>query len=199
MRTTRVSLLLRVKDPTDFKAWNEFHGLYAPLLYNYARSRGLTYSDAEEIRDQCLEVIARKIGAFEYDRAKGGFKCWLYRIASCKVIDMLRKTRVKRADTQTIRKLAAEEPSSDELWEKHWRNEHLKFCVQQVRDSVSEQSYRAFHMLLFDGCSVQGVCEALSLNTNQVYKAKSRVLKRVREILEQLGTDEELPLMLASA
>ena len=198
MRTTRVSLLLRVKDPTDTKAWYEFHGLYAPLLYNYARSRGLTYADAEEIRDQCLEVIANKIGAFEYDRSKGGFKCWLYRIASCKVIDMLRKSRNKRADTRAMRMLTAEEPSSGELWDKHWRDEHLKFCVQQARDTVSEKNYRAFHMLLFDGCAVPDVCEALGLNTNQVYKAKSRVLQRVREVLDQLGTGDGVALPAAS-
>lgn len=190
MRTTRVSLLLRVKDASDGNAWDEFHDLYAPLLYNYARSRGLSSADAEEIRDQCLEVVARKITDFEYDRAKGGFKCWLYRIASYKIIDMLRKSKEKRADTRVLRSLRSPEPSPDELWEKHWRNEHLKFCVQQARASVSEQSYRAFHMLLFDGCAVPDVCEALGLNTNQVYKAKSRVLQRIREVLDQLGTSD---------
>jgi len=198
MRTTRITLLGRVKDLSNQTTWVEFHDLYAPLLYNYARSRGLTHADAEEIRDECLEVVARKITAFEYDRSKGGFKCWLYRIASCKVIDMLRKKREKRADTRAIRLLADAEPAPDDLWEQHWRNEHLKYCGQQARDSVSELSYRAFHILLFDGCAVPDVCEALGLKPNQVYKAKSRVLKRVREVLEQLGTGDGVAMPMAS-
>ena len=72
MATTRASLLLRLKDPTDAEAWSEFHKLYAPLLYRYARRRGLSRDDAEEIRDQCLEVVTRKMPTFEYDKEKGG-------------------------------------------------------------------------------------------------------------------------------
>ena len=35
-------------------------------------------------------------------------------------------------------------------------------------------------MLVRDHCSVQEVCDRLSLNANQVYKAKARVLELVR-------------------
>jgi DNA-directed RNA polymerase specialized sigma24 family protein len=78
MTTTRTTLLARVKNRSDAAAWDEFHQLYAPLLYRYARSRGLSREDAADVRDACLEVVARKIADFEYDRAKGGFKSWLY-------------------------------------------------------------------------------------------------------------------------
>ena len=33
---------------------------------------------------------------------------------------------------------------------------------------------------------MEEVCEALSLNPNQVYKAKSQVLQRVREVLARV-------------
>jgi hypothetical protein len=41
---------------------SEFQELYAPLLYRYACGRGLSRGD---VRDQCLEVVARKTGDFE--------------------------------------------------------------------------------------------------------------------------------------
>ncbi len=66
MQTTRKTLLARVKDPADAVAWRQFHELYAPLLYRYARRKGLTRSDAEEVRDQCMAVVVEKIGGFEW-------------------------------------------------------------------------------------------------------------------------------------
>ena len=189
MTTTRASLLLRIKNRSDAGAWAEFHKLYAPLLYRYARSRGLPRQDAEEVRDECLEVVARKIPRFDYDTEKGSFKNWLYRIASGKVIDLLRKHHERVADTQDLRDLRDAEPTPDELWEQHWKYEHLKRCVEQIRGSVSKMNYEAFHMLLFEECTVEEVCARLGLNANQVYKAKSRVLQRVRQKLTELDPD----------
>jgi RNA polymerase sigma factor (sigma-70 family) len=189
MTTTRTSLLARVKDRRDAAAWGEFHRLYAPLLYRYARGRGLSREDAEDVRDECLAVVAHKIADFEYDRQKGGFKSWLYRIASGKVIDLLRKRREQLADSQDVRNVVDPAPSPDGLWDRHWRYEHLKYCVEAVRGSVSERNYQAFRMLLFDDCPVSEVCVRLGMNANQVYKAKSRVLQRVRAILSDLDLD----------
>ena len=38
---TRESLLVRVKDPSDRDAWNEFVQIYRPAIYRLARARGL--------------------------------------------------------------------------------------------------------------------------------------------------------------
>lgn len=183
---------MRIRARDDQEAWRQFHSLYAPLLYRYARTRGLTRADAEEVRDQCLEVVARKMADFEYDKEKGGFRSWLHRIASGKVIDLLRKRPEKVPDTLDIRDLVDPAPPPDQLWEQHWKHEHLKYCVEQVRGSVSERNYQAFCMLLFDDCSVEEVCVRLGMNANQVYKAKSRVLQRVRKILSELDPDSNV-------
>ena len=189
MDTTRSSLLVRIKDPKDSEAWQEFYALYASLMYRYARSRGLPTQDSEEVRDQCLAVIVRKIGTFEYNRDKGGFKNWLWRVVDRKVVDLLRKRRERIADSRAVREVPARGPSPDELWEQRWKYDHLKYCVEKVRGSVSEVNYEAFRLLLFEECSVEQVCNRLGINRNQVYKAKLRVLERVRERLAYLGVD----------
>jgi len=188
--TPRCTLLARIKDPKDSDAWRQFERLYSPLLYRYARGRGLARHDAEEVRDQCLEVIVRKIGEFEYDRHKGGFKNWLFRMVSHKVTDLHRKRREVHADSKDLRALVDPEPTPDELWEQTWQYEHLKFGVEQVRNEVAERDFQAFRMLVTDECSVAEVCRRLDLNPNQVYKAKARVLRRVREQL--IAMDPEL-------
>src|SRR5262249_38720919 len=72
--TTRATLLRRLRDPRDAGAWAEFFDLYAPLLESYARSQDLSHADAEEIRDQCLAVVAQRMSEFEYDRSRGAFR-----------------------------------------------------------------------------------------------------------------------------
>ncbi len=190
--TTRATLLLRVKDAGDRSAWDEFYRLYAPLLYRYARARGLGRADAEEVRDQCMQIVSQKIGRFDYDKRKGGFKNWLFRIARGRVIDHLRKRREKSADTSDLRRLVDSETAPDEQWERQWRNEHLRYCVARVRHRVSEQHYRAFCMLLYDEARVEDVCKALGMNRNQIYKAKSRVLEQVREVLAEIDPGTRL-------
>jgi RNA polymerase sigma-70 factor (ECF subfamily) len=189
MNTTRPSLLLRIKDRSDAEAWKDFQELYAPLLYRYARARGLSREDAEDVRDECIAVVARKIAAFEYDKAKGGFKNWLYRIASGKVIDLLRQHREKHADSGQMAALADSEPTPDEAWETNWRNQHLMYCVEQVRSCVSEKNHEAFRLLSYEECSVEDVCARLDMTPEQVYQAKSRVLKQVRQLLRELEPD----------
>ena len=150
MTPTRASLLLRIKDLHDRDAWRDFHGLYAPLIYHYARKRGLRREDAEEVRDQCFEVITRHIGGFAYDRTKGGFKNWLRRIAENKALDLLRKRREPQADSQVLRAALGRDPSPADVWEQQWSREHLRFCLEQIRGMVPADQYEAFRMLLFD-------------------------------------------------
>jgi RNA polymerase sigma-70 factor (ECF subfamily) len=189
MDTTRASLLFRIKDPCNTEAWSEFHTLYAPLLYRYARARGLSHEDAEDVRSTCYEAIVRQMPHFEYDKQKGGFKGWLRTLVNRRVIDLMRKRREPLADTRELAELPAAESAADELWEQHWRQQHLRYCVQQAGLQVSEQSFTAFRMLVEEQRSVPEVCEQLGMNTNQVYKAKARVLAAVRELMQAVFPD----------
>ncbi len=184
MTTTRQSLLVRVRDWKDQEAWERFYGLYAPLLVRYARSRGLDADAAEEIRDQCLEIIARRMPHFRYDRAVGRFQSWLYRIVSAKVIDRQRAAR--RAAKEIPEGIADSAPTPEEEWDRRWRYQHLQYCLEQVRSDVSEKPYQAFRMLLDEELSVEDVAQRLQITKNQVYKAKSMVLKRIRAKLKDL-------------
>jgi|WetSurMetagenome_2_1015567.scaffolds.fasta_scaffold82303_2 RNA polymerase sigma factor (sigma-70 family) len=190
--STRITLLRRVKDPDDAAAWREFHALYAPLLFRYARARGLSVADAEEVRDQCLATLSRAMAKFDYDRDKGRFRNWLRRIVNNRVANFVRVHRERIAESHEARALPDPQPSPDDLWEREWRYQHLLHCVEQVRDVVSERSYCAFRMLLVDECPVSEVCARLDMNANQVYVAKSRVLQRVRRKLEELGVGAEV-------
>lgn len=180
MNTTRATLLLRIKNPRDTQAWAEFHDLYAPLLYRYARARGLSHEDAEDVRATCYETIVRQIRQFDYQKEKGGFKAWLRTFVSRRVVDLFRKHREPLANSHELGELPARDGAADDLWEEQWRQQHLCYCVEQVSKEVSEATFQAFQMLVRERLSVEEVCQRLGLNANQVYKAKARVLELVK-------------------
>jgi RNA polymerase sigma-70 factor (ECF subfamily) len=188
---TRQTLLHRVRDSADREAWAEFFELYAPLLEGHARAHGLARDDAEEVRDQCLEVLARKLPDFEYRRERGSFSAWLHRIAHAKVIDLARARKVRPRESVELTSLAAAGADPDEHWERRWRAEHLRYALARVQRDEPPERFRVFELLLVDELAVSEVCAQTGLVATQVYKIKAGVLKKVRAVLERLGTGAE--------
>ena len=191
MTDTRRTLLVRVRDRGDTEAWQEFFGLYAPLLEGYARSHGLSRTDAEEVRDQCLEVLARKLPDFEYERARGSFQGWLHGIVRGKVIDLARARRVRAHDSVALETLDDARSDLEREWERQWRAEHLRYALARVRESEDPERFRVFELLLVEELPVAEVSARTGLAAGQIYKLKSALLARVREILARLGDGAE--------
>lgn len=191
MDTTRASLLIRVRNPADSQAWEEFVALYRPLLVRYARARGLDANDAEDVAQHCLAAIAQKISAFRYDRQRGRFRSWLRRIVNNHVSNLLRRHRERLAETHDFERPQQREESPDEAWEKIWLEEHLKYCMKQVRTQLTPHTFEAFHRVAIEGWPVEKVCAALGMSANQVYLAKSRVTRRLRGLMCELVGEQE--------
>ena len=191
MNTTRQTLLHRVRDPSDREAWEQFFELYSPLLEGYARAHGLGKDDAEEVRDQCLEVLAKKLPTFEYERARGSFSSWLHRIAHGKVIDLERARKVRARESVELSTLADEGHSLERHWDAQWRAEHLRYALGKVQSDEEPERFRVFELLLVDELDVAEVCARTGLKATQVYKIKAAVLAKVRAVLERLGTGAE--------
>jgi RNA polymerase sigma factor (sigma-70 family) len=130
-----------------------------------------------------MATVACKIAAFEYDKAKGDFKNWLYCIASGKLIDLPRRRHETHADSGQLAALPDPQPTPDEALDANWRQSHLMYCAEQLRSHVSARNHEAFRLLSCEECSVEEVCSRLDMTPEQVCQAKSRVLRRVRQIL----------------
>lgn len=189
IESTRPSLLIRIKDRSDRKAWEEFFDLYSPLLYGYAIDRGLSHEDAEDIRASCYETIIKKINEFDYESGNSGFRAWLRTMVNRRVIDFFRKKKMPLAESSDLRSLPDDHESIDELWNQNWRLHHLRFCVAQVGKRVQPQSFEVFRLLTEQDMSVQDVCQQMEMNADQVYKIKSRFLELIRKEMASFDLD----------
>jgi RNA polymerase sigma-70 factor (ECF subfamily) len=186
---------MRLKDRSDEGAWRTFDDLYRPLLVSYARWRGLNDADAEDVAQQCVEVVLAGIVEYEH---KASFKSWLRAIAEHKVVDRLRSRR-REVQPATGQLDACERPTSGtdrgasggDEWDRQWKMAHLRHCAERVQHEVSDNTYAAFRAYAIDGREPGAVATAFGMSVNQVYVAKHRVLERIRAIMLEL-TGEEL-------
>src|SRR3954447_22317219 len=86
---TRASLLVRLRDGDDAGAWQEFVRLYAPVVYGFARKRGLQDADAADLMQEVLRSVARNAGRMADDPKRGTFRGWLYTVTRNKVYNFL--------------------------------------------------------------------------------------------------------------
>ena len=187
--TTRPSLLIRIRDRQDADSWAEFFDLYSPLLYAYARDRGLNHEDAEDIRASCYETIVKRIGEFEYEQQKTGFRAWLRTMVNRRVVDLFRKKQIPNAESSDLRNVENNDESIDQLWEKNWRLHHLRYCVSLVGKRVQNSTFEAFKLLTEQGLDPTEVSQQMKMNVDQVYKIKSRMLKMISAEMKNFDLD----------
>src|SRR5262252_8431765 len=109
---TRASLLVRIRNSHDQDAWRQFVGLYAPVIYGFARKRGLQDADAADVMQDVLRSVAGAAARLNYDPARGSFRGWLYTVARNKVFNFLDGARHRlgrgSGDTGVREKLEAQ-------------------------------------------------------------------------------------------
>ena len=89
MESTRVSLILRLKDADDVIAWEEFTAIYSPVIYRVAIKRGLQAADAENIVQEVFAAVIRSVSQWLERENRGKFRAWLLRITHNESINLM--------------------------------------------------------------------------------------------------------------
>ena len=184
---TRPSLLVRIRDAADREAWRQFVDLYAPLVYRFARRRGLQDADAADLAQDVLHAVARSSERLEYDPRKGSFRGWLFTVARNKLHTFLRRRERQRRRIEDVAvDRLAEEPTAPEseeeaLWEQEYQQRLFDWAAEQVRGHFQARTWQAFWQTAVEARPPREVAEGLGLSVGAVYIAKSRVLARLKE------------------
>src|SRR6185295_19341664 len=88
---TRQSLLSRLKDWGDQESWKEFFDTYWKLIYSAALKSGLTDAEAQDVVQETVLSVAKKMPDFTYDPAVGSFKRWLLQLTGWRIYRQLQK------------------------------------------------------------------------------------------------------------
>ena len=73
---TRWTLIERLKKTEDSRSWQDFFDEYSRLIYSAARKMGCTESEAEDVVQNTVISVFKKIPTLETNSDRGSFKSW---------------------------------------------------------------------------------------------------------------------------
>lgn len=188
---TRPSLLCRLRDHGDEQAWDEFVRIYRPVIHRVAVAKGMQPADADDLTQQVLVSVSGAIAKFDPHRSGGRFRTWLRRIADNAIINALTRRQGDRGigDGGVTRLLANHaDDGSDEsqLIETEFRRQLFLVAARSVKARTDPNNWAAFWRTTVEQDSVERVASELGKSTGAVYAARSRVMKRLRQQVQQL-------------
>ena len=192
--TTRISLLLRLRDTHDLPAWERFVSLYAPLVYGFARRKGLQDADAADIAQDVLTSVAQQMRQWQYSPERGSFRGWLFTIARNRIKNWLasaaRRTDATGGDDNFSAMQSQPEPGPEYSdWDADYARHVFHWAAAIVRQQVSEQTWQAFEITAVEGQSGSDTAKTLGMTIGAVYLARSRVMSRLRELVQGIGDE----------
>ena len=191
MPTTHVSLLARLREePTDQAAWGVFVEHYGRHIYRWCRQWKLQDADAEDVTQDILVKLARKLRAFAYDPSRS-FRGWLKTLAHHAwrdFVDSPRRARVAADDSRSREQLGTLEAREDliQKLEEAFDHELLEAAKVRARLRVAPHTWEAFRLVALEGLPVAEVAATVHMQVAMVYVAKSKVQKMLQEEIQKL-------------
>jgi len=191
-RTSTTLLNSLLDEPADQRAWRRLCTRYGPAVFRFARRRGLSESEADEVLADTLQVLYETYRAGRYERAKGRLRTWVFGIAMNKVLEMRRRLQKDRGLTSLDdlgRDAGADSP--DPQFDADVEQALAWQCLEAVRARVAPLTYQAFDLYVIKGRSAQDVARILGIDRDAVYVAKSRVVSSARREYERLTAGDQ--------
>lgn len=194
---TRKSLIAKLDNWEDQKAWDEFYKTYWRLIYAVAVKAGLRSDEAFDCVQETILSIAKQSKKNLYDPEQGSFKTWLMNMTRWRINDQFRKrkkdTAMTSGDWESDRKTAVidrvEDPGGDmlsRLWDVEWKKNVADAALARVKAQVSPKQYQIFDCYVIKQWEAKRVQDHLNVSMAQVYLAKHRVGAVLRRELAKL-------------
>ena len=194
---TRASLILRLHSAADVDAWREFVSIYEPFVYRFARRGGLQDADARELVQNVMLSVARAVGRWQPNHARGRFRTWLFRIARNQLLDVIgiqQRAAASRGGSvfHEFDQLSETSGSLEQLTRLEHRRELFRWAADRVKQTVKEATWNAFWMTAVEERDVEDVASQLGVTSGAVYIARSRVLAKLRDEVKKWEDDDAL-------
>jgi RNA polymerase sigma-70 factor (ECF subfamily) len=193
---TRASLLVRLRDGNDADAWREFVRLYAPIIYGFARKRGLQDADAADLMQDVLRSVSTAMGRLDYDPIRGTFRGWLFTVTRNKVFNFLdsRSRRERGTGDSRVQQRLEQHADGDGTLSADWEADYQRALAAQAMETVKGEfqaaTWQAFIQTAVEGRTPSEVSKQIGLSVGAIYVAKSRVIARLRQEIERMQGDE---------
>jgi RNA polymerase sigma-70 factor (ECF subfamily) len=193
---TQATLLRRLQDGADPLAWDQFFQRYWPATYALARHRGCSDHTAEEIVQEVMLKVFEQRDVFRYDPQRGRFRDWLATLVRNKVAEHRRRPsqriRGRGGDSNAGLTERGVDTEPDERWEAVFEQSLLLALLDVVRRETKPEVYLAFELSALRGLPAATVAQTTGLSRHAIYRARKKVLNRLRQLAGTYPDDGRL-------
>ena len=145
---------------------------------------------ADEVAQQTLSEFVRSYREGRYDRTKGRLSSWILGIAHHTALRVFRNAKREGLASNTMLGEVPDEPVMRTIWADERDRAILSRAMALLRDesTIDDRTVQAFELVALRGVPVIEAAAQCGMSADQVYVAKSRVTKRLRQVVEQLTT-----------
>jgi RNA polymerase sigma factor (sigma-70 family) len=191
----------RLRNWDDQESWREFFDSYWRLIYGVAVRYGLTDSEAEDVVQETVLSVAKKMDTFRYDPAVCSFKGWLRHVTHLRILDQLRKRgrwglhagqpATNTSGASELESLPDSAPSPLEtLWDEEWSHHIVESAMERVKPHVSPVHYQIYYLHVVKQLPAGKVASMLAVARAQVYLVKHRLGGMVTQEIKRLEAME---------
>ena len=186
---TSTTLLRNISSDAQHVRWGEFVRRYQPMMEDYLRVHfpGL---EAEDIVSETLVALADALKNYRYAPDETGrFRNYLTGILKHKAL-----YRRKMAERHAKSVAAFEDSSKDSddsvalAEEQEWKETVFAIAVRQLLadETIQDRTKQVFHRVVINHESPDAVADSFGIKRNAVDQMKSRMMTKLREIVESL-------------
>jgi RNA polymerase sigma-70 factor (ECF subfamily) len=186
--TTTTVLLESLKDPAQDAVWREFDARFRPLITAFAVRLGLNPGEAEDVAQETLVEFVHAYRKGQYDRTRGRLSSWVIGIAQNRISHRRRAAaRVAGRRGESALVDLSDPARLTAVWEDEQRQIIFVRAMEVLREGrTAEPTLRAFELVAVRGVPAEAAARECGMTVDEVYIAKTRVTRRLREIIEAL-------------
>ena len=168
-------------------AWVMIVTRYSPKIMTWMLLAGVDSSDAPDLLQDVWRSVLMSLKNFRREKPDDTFRGWLRTIAQRRIADYFesRSQQPRNLPLAQLESLQSQNLLTDEIAANvSERVTLLQKYMQQVESEVKPNTWLVFQMHVIEEKSVEEVAAILKIPTYSVYTSKSRVIKRLRELLQ---------------
>jgi RNA polymerase sigma-70 factor (ECF subfamily) len=165
-----------------------------PLILRWCFRQGLSEPDAADVAQEVFHKVAEHILHFHKDPADGTFRGWLCRITHHEIANFFRRRQASAVPAggtdaylqmhQLPERPVSEPDEDDAVQETRYL---YRKAIQVARAEFPDRMWQMFWRTAIDGNSATLVAEEFASTPAAVRQAKSRVLRRLKQLVGDLA------------
>ena len=180
--TTRKTLIQRAGEGHP-DSWCELAQMYTPLIQGKLHEARLPEEDVEDLTQEILLQLHRKLNEFKHNGRAGAFRRWLRVVTVNQTRSYLRRRpHMKRVSLEEIEPLADDESVVAARFDRQHRTHVISVLLGRLSGEFTTKTIESFQRTTIGQEDPLTVSRALDTSVQAIYIAKSRVLKRLREL-----------------